>query len=81
MGNLKNTTQKKLNKNHLPNLVLLEITKFKQGREREREREYSIFVWKKYGLIGINDFKFIQNKMGRRRVKIQERGNDEESLR
>ena len=40
-----------------------------------------VFVWKKYGLNEINDIKFIQNKMGRRRVKIQERGNDEESLR
>ena len=39
-------------------------------RERERERVLIVFVWKKYGLIGINDFKFIQNKMGRRRVKI-----------
>ena len=39
-------------------------------RERERERVLTVFVWKKYGLIEINDIKFIQNKMERRRVKI-----------
>ena len=27
-----------------------------------------------------NDIKFIQNKMGRKRVKIYERGNDEGSV-
>ena len=40
-------------------------------RERERERVLIVFVWKKkYELNEINDIKFIQNKMGRRRVKI-----------
>ena len=32
-----------------------------------------VFVWKKYGLNEINDIKFIQNKIERRRVKIKER--------
>ena len=41
-----------------------------KSRERERERVLTVFVWKKYGLIEINDIKFIQNKMERRRVKI-----------
>ena len=43
-----------------------------KGRERERERErvLIIFVWEKYGLIGGNDIKFIQNKMRIRRVKL-----------
>ena len=40
-----------------------------KSKERERERE-RVFVWKKYGLIEINDIKFIQNKMERKRVKI-----------
>ena len=40
-------------------------------RERERERESTqIFLWGKYGLNERNDIEFIQNKMGRRRVKI-----------
>ena len=38
--------------------------------QKSRERELTVFVWKKYGLIEINDIKFIQNKMERRRVKI-----------
>ena len=41
-----------------------------KSKERERERVLTVFVWKKYGLIEINDIKFIQNKMERRRVKI-----------
>ena len=41
----------------------------KEGRERERESTH-IFVWEKYGLNGRNDIKFINNKIGRRRVKI-----------
>ena len=45
----------------------------KRERERERERVLTVFAWKKYGLIEINDIKFIQNKMERRRVKIKER--------
>ena len=36
----------------------------KVNREREREREYSPFLYKKYGIDGRNDTKFIQNKMG-----------------
>ena len=37
----------------------------------EREREYSQFLCgKKYGSNGINDIKFIQNKMEKKRVKI-----------
>ena len=41
-------------------------------RERERENIYThnFLVWKKYGLNERNDVKFIQNKMGRRRVKL-----------
>ena len=46
-----------------------------------REREYSVFVWKKYVLNGINNIKFIQNKMGRskeqqgdKEVKREEKG-------
>ena len=31
--------------------------------ERERERELIVFLWKKYGLNGQNDIKFIQNKI------------------
>ena len=43
----------------------------KESKERERERESThSFVWEKYGLNGRNNIKFIQNKMGRRRVKI-----------
>ena len=39
-------------------------------REREREREYSRFCVRKYRLNGRNYIKYIQNKMGRRRIKI-----------
>ena len=48
------------------------FTKIKEReREREREREYSQFLCgKKYGLNGGNGIKFIQNKMGRKRIKL-----------
>ena len=39
-------------------------------REREREREYSEFCLGKIWIEWKNDKKFIQNKIGRRRVKI-----------
>ena len=39
-------------------------------RERERERELTVILWEKYGLNRRNDIKFIQNKIGRIRVKI-----------
>ena len=39
-------------------------------REREREREYSLFCVRKYRLNGRNNIKYIENKMGRRRIKI-----------
>ena len=46
-------------------------TQDSKERERERERESTqIFLWGKYGLNERNDIEFIQNKMGRRRVKI-----------
>ena len=35
----------------------------KVERERERERELIVFLWKKYGLNGQNDIKFILNKI------------------
>ena len=50
--------------------LLKKNQKRERERERERERVLTVFVWKKYGLIEINDIKFIQNKMERRRVKI-----------
>ena len=37
--------------------------KVERERERERERELIVFLWKKYGLNGQNDIKFIQNKI------------------
>ena len=49
-------------------------------RKREREREYLQFFEGKYGLNGINDIEFIQNRMERRRVKIEERENDKRSM-
>ena len=50
----------------------------KEQKPREREREYSQFLCvEKYGLNGINDIKFIQNKLRIRRGKIQDSGNDE----
>ena len=39
----------------------------KESRERESTHSFS---WEKYGLNGRNYINFIQNKMGRRRVKI-----------
>ena len=41
-------------------------------RKRERESNHS-FLQETYGLNKRNNIKFIQNKMGRRIVKIQER--------
>ena len=38
-------------------------------REREREREHLYFLYEKNGLNGINDTKFIQNNIGKGRVK------------
>ena len=49
------------------------IRKNKNPRETERERERESthsFLWGKYGLNERNDIEFIQNKMGRRIVKI-----------
>ena len=58
---------KKLNKK----TINLNQSYKKEQKSRERKREYSQFLCgKKYGLNGINDIKFIQNKGGRRRVKI-----------
>ena len=37
----------------------------------EREREYSSFLLEKYGLNVRNDIEFIENKIGRRTIKIQ----------
>ena len=48
--------------------------------KREREREISIILCEKYGLNRRNDIKFIQNKIGRIRVKILERERDEGSV-
>ena len=40
-------------------------------RERERERESTLdFLWEKYGLNERNDIWFIQNKIGKRRIKV-----------
>ena len=70
MGNLKNTAQKNL-KNHQSKSEL--IIRKNKNREREREREsvcvcvLMVFVWKKYGMNGINDIKFIQNKRGEKK--------------
>ena len=42
--------------------------KEQKSRERERERESThFFVWKKYGLNGLNDIKFIQKKDGEKK--------------
>ena len=43
----------------------------KEQKSTERERESThILLGEKYGLDEENDIKFIQNEMGRRRVKI-----------
>ena len=78
MGNLKNTIPKLIFfyiKN--PPTLIRVIRKNKnppkeREREREREREstHSFFLWEKYELSERNHIEFIQNKMGRRRVKI-----------
>ena len=39
-------------------------------KRKQREREYSQFCVGKIWIKQENDIKFIQNKMGRRRVKI-----------
>ena len=60
----------KLNKNINLNQSYKKEQKSRE-REREREREYSMFLCgKKSGLNRINDIKFIQNKIERRKVKI-----------
>ena len=41
-------------------------------RERERERAITIFVWEISGPNRRENSKFIENKMGRRRVKKRE---------
>ena len=69
MGNLKNTT-KKLNKKTINLNQSYKKEQKSRERERERERVLTIFVQKKYGLSGISDIKFVQNKIGRRRVNI-----------
>ena len=46
------------------------ITRKNKNQAIERERVLIVFVRKKYELNEINDIKFIQNKMGRRRIKI-----------
>ena len=61
---------KKLNKKTINLNYSYKKEQKSRERERERERELTVFVWKKYGLNRINDIKFIQNKMERRRVKI-----------
>ena len=70
MGNLKNTTQKFFFKKIINLNQSYKKEQKQRERERERERVLIVFVWKKYGMNGINDIKFIQNKRGRRRVKI-----------
>ena len=60
---------KKLNKKTIN--LNYNYKKQQKSSERERERENSQFLCgKKYGLNRINDIKFIQNRMERRRVKI-----------
>ena len=83
MGNLKNTIPKHIFfiiiiKKKNPTNFNQSYKKEQKSRERERERErnsthsffFFFFCGKKHELNGRNHIKFIQNKMGRRRVKI-----------
>ena len=73
MRNWKNTIPKHIFENKTINLnqsIRKNKNSPKESKEREREREYSVFVWEKYELNERNDIIFIQNKMGRRRVKL-----------
>ena len=81
MGNLKNTIPKHIffiiiiKKKPPPTLIRVIRKNKNPEREREREREIVLtilfyFCGKKHELNGRNHIKFIQNKMGRRRVKI-----------
>ena len=77
MGNLKNTIPKHILKKKTKKTINLDHNykkKQKSMREREREREreriLTVFLWGKYELNERNDIEFIQNQMGRRRVKF-----------
>ena len=61
-GKFKKYNTKKLNKKTNQSYKKEQKSRERE-RERERERILTIFVWKKYGLNGINDIKFIRNKM------------------
>ena len=85
-GNLKSTIPKQIfkNKNKKKSSTLIRIIRKNKippkeecvyiyiyiYRERERERVLTVILCKKYGLNKRNDIEFIQNKIGRRRVKI-----------
>ena len=69
MGNLKKKIPKHIFKNKKPS-TLIRIIRKNKIHKRGRKRVFTIFLWEKYGLNGRNDIEFIQNKMGRRRVKI-----------
>ena len=67
----------KKKKNTIPKHILISTlirvlikNKNSQKESRERKREYSQFCVGKIWIEWENDIKFIQNKMGRRRVKI-----------
>ena len=47
------------------------LSDWNASMERERERELTIFLWEKYGLNERIGIEFIQNKIGKRRVKIK----------
>ena len=53
-----------------PSTLISVIRKNKNSTKESREREYSQFCVGKIWIEWENDIKFIQNKMGRRRVKI-----------
>ena len=71
MGNLKNTIPKHILKKKTKKTINLDHNyKKKQKSMRERERILTVFLWGKYELNERNDIEFIQNQMGRRRVKF-----------
>ena len=77
MGNLESTIPKQILKKKTikkikkkkPSTSIIILRKNKNPWERERERVLTVFLRGKYGLNGRNHIEFIQNQMGRRRVK------------
>ena len=65
---LKNTYSKKKKSSTL--IRVIRKNKNIPKERKERERVLTSFMWENYGLNERNDIKFIQNKMGRKKVKI-----------